>query len=171
MLGRQIYVRVSRCSQHCLGSYLWKWRLAWETWGDLLQSHTAPLCRGSRQSPLAETQPDLCSWPWPKSGYSHELVFRVCILNKELSESKPFGVAVFSFLKANNDFFFPLSIWAMLFPPKKYAVPACSWWMEQTSRREDIAGGSGELEVGRKRLKETPHTCLSLLIHETSIEF
>lgn len=139
--------------------------------GDLLQNHTSPLRRGSTQSPLAETQPGLCSWPWAKSGYSPELIFRACILNKGLSESKPFGFAVLSFLKANNYGFFPFSIWTVLFPHNKYAVPACRWWMEQTSCREDVAGGSRELEVGRKYLKYfLSHTCMSL-VNETSTEF
>lgn len=166
MLGRQIYVSVSRCGQRCLRNCWRNRRLPWEAWGDLRQRCTLSVCRVSRQRPPAETQPGLGSWPRTEPNYSHELIFRACILNKELNESKPFAFAVFSFLRAKDDglfFFFLLASKQCYFHPKTLLFqPTADEWSGQNEaspcRGGREAGGGKETPVslltqGLRKLK------------------
>lgn len=51
--------------------------------GGISRSSAHLLCVGwAGKAPPAETQPGLCSWPWTRPGYSHELILRARILNR-----------------------------------------------------------------------------------------
>lgn len=169
MLGRPIYVRVSRCGQRCLGreTVLVKPEapvgiVRWSP-PDLHASH-AGLAQGvSGQSPPAETQPGVRSWSQTKPGNTHELIFRACLLNKESSKPKPSAFAVFSFLRANNDVlvFFLLASKQCCFHPKSllFQFRADEWSRqgEASTCREDVVGGGREAGGG----KETPGSLLT----------
>lgn len=120
-------------------------------WGDPLQHHMLPV-QGSH--------PGVHSWPWPKPGYTHELIFRACILHKESSESKASALAAFPFLRANDNFFHLVSKQCYFHPKSllfQLRVNKRSRQGEASPRRQNVMGGGREAEGG----KETPVSVLT----------